>query len=61
MNKETDIIIRTPVGSTDDIQVKKVVKQGSIFGPIMCCTKTTAVNSIGEVKYSYGKIKWECE
>ena len=58
MNKEADIIIRTPVGNTDNIQVKEVVKQGTIFGPIMCCAETSAVNSIGEeeIKYSYGKI-----
>ena len=57
MNKETDIIVRTPVGNTDNIQVKEVVKQGTIFGPIMCCAETSTVNSIGEeVKYSYGKI-----
>ena len=57
MNKETVIIIRTPVGNTDDIKVKEVVKQGTIFGPIMCCAETSTVNSTGEeVKYSYGKI-----
>ena len=58
MNKETDLIIRTPVRNTDNIQVKEVVKQGTILGPIMCCAETSsAVNSIGEeVKYSYGKI-----
>ena len=57
MNKKADIIIRTPIGNTDNIQVKEVVKQGTIFGPIMCCAETSAVNSIGEeVKYSYGKI-----
>ena len=57
MSKETYIIIRTPVGNTDNIQVKEVVKQGTIFGPIMCCAETYAVNSIGEeVKYRYGKI-----
>ena len=37
MNKETDIIFRTPVGNTDNIQVKEVVKQGIILGPIICC------------------------
>ena len=37
LNKETDIIIETPVGSTDNIQVKEVLKQGTIFRPIMCC------------------------
>ena len=56
MNKETDIIIRTPVGNTNSIQIKEVVKQGTIFGPIMCCAETSTVNRIGEVKYSYGKI-----
>ena len=57
MNKETDVIIKTTVGNTDNIQVKEVVKQGTIFGPIMCCAETSTVNSIGEeVKYRYGKI-----
>ena len=57
MNKETDVIIKTPVGNTDNMQVKEVLKQGTIFGPIMCCTETSTVNSIGEeVKYRYGKI-----
>ena len=55
MNKEADVI--TPAGNTDNIQVKEVVKQGTIFGPIMCCADTSTVNSIGEeVKYRYGKI-----
>ena len=57
MDKETYIIIRTLVGNTDNITVKEVVKQDTIFGPIMCCAETSAVNSIGkEVKYRYGKI-----
>ena len=61
MNKETYIIIRTPVGNTDNIQVKEVVKQGTIFGPIMCCAETSTVSSNGEeVKYRYGKIL-ECQ
>ena len=57
MKKETDIILRTPVGDTDNIQVKEVIKQCTIFELIMCCAETCAVNSIGEeVKYSYDKI-----
>ena len=58
MIKETIIIIRTPVGNTDNIQVKEVVKQGLIFGPIMfrnhpqkhppIYAETSTVNSIGE-------------
>ena len=57
INKETDIIIRTPIGSTDNMQVKEVIKQGTIFGPIMCCTEISTENSIGEeAKYRYHKI-----
>ena len=56
INKETDIIIRTPVGNTENVLVKEMVKQGTIFGPIMCCAETYTVNSIGEVNYRYGKI-----
>ena len=57
MNKETDIMIRTPVGNTDNIQVKEMVKQGTTFEPIMCCAETSTVNGIAEeVKYRYGKI-----
>ena len=39
MNKETDIVIRTSVGKTDNIQVKEV-KYGTTFGLIMCCAET---------------------
>ena len=35
MNKETDIIIKTPAGNTNNIQFKEVVKQDTILGPIM--------------------------
>ena len=56
MSKETDIIIRNQQ-ETHNIQVKEVVKQGTIFGPIMCCAETFTVDRIGEeVKYRYGKI-----
>ena len=47
MNKETDIIIRTPpVENTDNIQVKEVVKQATIFETIMCCTKTSKLTAL---------------
>ena len=56
MNKETDIIIRTPVGNTENIHFKEMGEQDAIFGPIMCCVETSTVNSIGkELKYRYGK------
>ena len=33
INKETDIIIRTPIGSTDNMQVKEVIKQAQYLDP----------------------------
>ena len=34
------------------------MKQGTIFGPIMCCASTSRVNEIQEVvKYQYGKVE----
>ena len=39
------------------MQVKEVIKQGTIFGPIFCCAETSTVKSIREeLKYRYGKI-----
>ena len=35
------------MGQTESIIIKKIVKQRSIFGPIICC-ETSEVNSIGE-------------
>ena len=57
MNKKPEIIVDTTVGQTKSICIKEIVKQGSIFGPTMCCVTTSKVNSIEEtVRYSYGKI-----
>ena len=53
MNKKAEIIVDTTVGQTESISIKEIVKQESIFGPIMCCATTSRVNNIGEtVQYS---------
>ena len=57
MNKKAEIIVDTTVGQTESISIKEIVKQGSIFGPIMCCATTSRVNNIGKtVQYSYRKV-----
>ena len=48
MNKKAQIIVDTTVGQTESINIKKIVKQGSIFGPIMCCATTSKVNNRGD-------------
>ena len=58
INKTSNIVVDTPVGKTSSITVEEVVKQGTTFGPIMCCASTSRVNEIQEaVKYQYGKVK----
>ena len=46
------------MGKISRITVEEVVRQGTIFGPIMCCASTLKVNTVQEtVKYQYGKVQ----
>ena len=40
INKTTEIIVDTAIGNTENIEITEAVKQGSIFGPAMCCVTT---------------------
>jgi hypothetical protein len=55
MNREARITINTPIGSTKEISVKEIVKQGSIYGPVLCGISTDKINKIGK----YVAIKYE--
>ena len=48
MNKESNIVIETPVGMTDSITVHETVKQGTIVGPKLCSEATENINGIVE-------------
>ena len=48
MNKESNIVIETPVGMTDRITVHEIMKQGTKFGPKLCSVATEKSNGIGE-------------
>ena len=48
MNREAKIVVETPSGDTDEINVKNIVKQGTIYGPQLCCVSTSQVNEIKE-------------
>ena len=37
INKTSNIVVDKPVGKTSSITVEEVMKQGTIFGLIMCC------------------------
>ena len=48
MNKESNIVIETPVGMAASIAVHDIVKQCTIFGPKLCSVVTEKINGIGE-------------
>ena len=58
INKTSNIVVDKTVGKTSSITVEELVKQGTIFGTIMCWAPTSSVNEIQEaVKYQYGKVE----
>ena len=58
MNEEATLVVKTPVGNTEEIQIRDLVRQGSIYGPTLCCVSTAKVNDIGEeVKESLEEIQ----
>ena len=58
LNETAQVKINTPYGDTENIEIKEVVKQGTTYGPIMCCASTARVNEIvGKVICKYGNIE----
>ena len=49
LNTTARITVITPSGSTEEFEAKHVVKQGTIFVPVLCCSSTGKINQIGEV------------
>ncbi len=47
MNEVSVATIRTPVGETKAIELKNIVRQGTVSGPDICCSSTGAVNRMG--------------
>ena len=47
LNKKAKIVIDTPVGLTNEIEINEIVKQGTIFGPKFCCVSTDKINTVG--------------
>ena len=47
LNKKARIVVRTPVGETKPVEVHEIVKQGTLYGPILCDINTDKVNMFG--------------
>ena len=49
LNHKAIISVNTPFGDTEDFTVYDVVKQGTISGPLICCSEVDEINNINEV------------
>eukprot|EP00112_Aurelia_sp_Birch-Aquarium-sp1_P016262 Seg3671.3 transcript_id=Seg3671.3/GoldUCD/mRNA.D3Y31 product="hypothetical protein" protein_id=Seg3671.3/GoldUCD/D3Y31 len=45
MNKHSSIQIDTPMGMTNAIEVHEIVRQGTVFGPMLCGIVTDKINN----------------
>ena len=54
LNKNTTAKVKTPLGETSAFNIKEIVKQGTVYGPLLCCASSAKINELGEdliVKY----------
>ena len=55
MNEVANIIIHTPVGDTEEIMCKNIVRQGTVYGPKLCGVSMSRVNDVGrDIVTMYG-------
>ena len=44
LNEKAHFKVNTPAGLTREVMVKEIVKQGTVFGPKLCCGSTGMIN-----------------
>ena len=47
LNKKSRVVVDTPAGLTEEIELGEIVKQGTVLGPQLCCTSTQKINQMG--------------
>ena len=50
MNKNIEAEVDTPSGKTQPIKINEVVRQGTIYGPMLCGISTDRINKMGKVE-----------
>ena len=54
MNKEARATVACTAGMTREIKLKRVVRQGTVYGPQLCCASTDRINTIaGKITTQY--------
>ena len=44
LNERAVFRVATPAGKTEEVEVKEIVKQGTVYGPKLCCASTGKIN-----------------
>ena len=48
LNERARIKILTPSGESNEITIERIVKQGTVFGPQLCCINSQSINEMTE-------------
>ena len=48
LNAQAEITVRSPAGDTDPINLTKIVRQGTVYGPQICISSMDKINSVGK-------------
>ena len=48
LSKGIRCVFDTPCGMTVEFEIERAIKQGTIFGPALCCGNTSKISEIGE-------------
>ena len=60
LNEDAIFKVSTPAGLTKESRVKEIVKQGTVYGPKLCCASTGKINEgidVEEVVYPSVSVK----
>ena len=56
LNRNADIIVKTPSGDTEAFMIPNLVKQGTVLGPILNKCSLGEISGNGQ-NYQYGEVK----
>ena len=60
MNKKIRAMVETPHGKTEEFTIEEAVRQGTIWGPTLCCISTDRINKIIRQQTVIGDIEIKC-
>ena len=56
MNNNVKVAVKTPFGSTERVNIRNVVMQGTVWGSLLC---TATMDKLGKLKYNNTKLLYK--